>query len=42
MRRFPLVALVLLYVVVIGQNWGWYAGALMLAAIRNDWRHHHQ
>lgn len=35
MRRVGLSVGALLYVVLIGQNWGTYAGALMLNAI---WR----
>jgi hypothetical protein len=37
-KRSLLAALVLLYIVWLGQNWGVYSGALMLAAIRSDAR----
>jgi hypothetical protein len=33
-----LTLIVLLYIVWLGQNWGVYSGALMLAAIRSDAR----
>lgn len=39
MRHALFTALVALYVLTIGQNWGHYAAALMLAAyFRNDGR----
>jgi len=41
MKHAVLLPAVLLYVVVMGQNWTWYAGALMVAAIVTDWRKVH-
>ena len=38
MKHALLAAIVLLYIVWLGQNWGVYSGALMLAAIRSDAR----
>jgi hypothetical protein len=38
MKHALLAAIVLVYVVWLGQNWGVYSGALMLAAIRSDAR----
>jgi hypothetical protein len=38
MKHAALAAAVVLYVVVMGQNWTWFAGALMLAAIWKDYR----
>jgi hypothetical protein len=38
MKHATLTALVLLYIVTIGQNWGHYAGALMLAVIWRDYK----
>jgi phosphatidylglycerophosphate synthase len=37
MKHFVLVVLVLLYIIVWGQNWTWFAGALMLRAIALDY-----
>ena len=37
-KHSALLAAVALYVVIVGQNWGWFAGALMLAAIVMDRR----
>jgi phosphatidylglycerophosphate synthase len=37
MKHFLLVVLVLLYIIVWGQNWTWFAGALMLRAIALDY-----
>lgn len=34
MRHLPFVLIVALYVLVIGQNWGIYTGALLLAVYR--------
>ena len=39
MRHVPFVLAVCLYVVILGQNWGVYSAALMLAAyLRNGGR----
>ena len=38
MKHAALTAAAIIYVVVVGQNWSWFAGALMLAAIARDWR----
>jgi len=38
MKHAALAAAVALYVVVVGQNWAWFAGALMLRAILTDAR----
>lgn len=37
MKRVAFALLVALYVVTVGQNWGWFAAALMVAAYV---RHH--
>ena len=36
MKHVLLALAAILYAVVWGQNWTWYAGALMLAAIHRD------
>ncbi len=38
MKHALLTVVVILYVIVWGQNWTWFAGAIMLAAIRSDHR----
>ena len=38
MKHALLFVAVLLYAVVMGQNWTTYAAALMMAAIVMDWR----
>ena len=42
MKHAALAALAILYWVVVGHGHTWAFAALALAAIRNDWRHHHQ
>jgi hypothetical protein len=37
-KHAALAAAVVLYVLVWGQNWTWFAGALMLTAIWKDWK----